>query len=388
MNRRAYDNPMVRQVWSLPDLIAAQYADLEPKTRHLLSTPEIFSLRKLYLTGCGDSFAACLAAREAFEKLARLPVDIVPAIELSRHRALLPSGHAPHDPALIAISNSGQVARVYEAAKRINHLGGFTIGVTGRRSSMLGQETSRILELDIPPFESAPGVRSYLVSVMALLLLAIRIGEVRGHMTMDEANGNRRELAATSGLLRGSLSPMEKSMFAVAHSWRDYNGFDFIGAGTDYASALYGQAKIFEATGKYAMLVNTEEWLHLNYFTRDANNTGAVLVVDGHSASMSRARETAEHIVGVGRPLLIVTSAGAELFPPQARLARYPQTSRSWLSPLVNFIPTALMAGYMAALLGEEYGRGARENWSACQGGATTRDSAVIIPEMQEAHHA
>lgn len=381
MNRIALSNPMVRQAESLPKLMSAQYHELEPRVRHLLSTPEVYLLRKIYLTGCGDSLAACMASRAAFELLAQIPVEVMPAIELARHHALPRPGSAPNFPTVIAVSNSGEVARVYEAVKRINHCQGFSIGITGNPSSRLGQEASRVLRLDIPGFESAPGVRSYLVSVLSLLLLAIRFGELLGHITMDEANSYRSELLGLSDQLQGCLERMAADISAVAESWVDCSGFDFIGAGPDYASAWYGQAKILEATGRYAMVANTEDWLHLNFFARENQRTGTILVVDKNSASMSRALETADYIAQVGRPLLILTSATEPRFPAEATIGAFPETSRAWMSPLVSFVPLALLAGYLSKLLGEEYGRGVTGPWSACRDGATTRDSRIMLPE-------
>ncbi len=386
MNSNQYVNPMTRQVWSLPDLLAKQYDDLEPKTRYLLTTPEIFSLKKVYLTGCGDSYAACLAARSAFQQLAKLPLEVVPAIELARHYTLPNPGAAPHYPTVIAVSNSGQVARVFEAVKRVNHHEGFSIGITGNPASLLGREANKVLPLEIPHFESAPGVRSYFVSLLSLLLLAIRIGEVKSQITMDAANSYRQEIRALSSTLQESLAHIDQEMLAIAKSWQGFHCFEFVGAGADYASAWYGHAKILEATGKYAMYVNTEEWLHLNFFIRDVNKTGTVLVVDKNTSSLSRALEVAEHIAKVGRPLLVLTSANKGIFPKKAHVCAFPDTNSSWLSPLMSFVPLALLAGYMSALLGEEYGRGAKDNWQACQNGGTTVNSEIIV--LVEGQHA
>lgn len=71
--------------------------------------------------------------------------------------------------------------------QRARRHGCYVLGITGNAESLLAQNSDKVLKLDIPDFESAPGTRSYGVSVMALLLLAIRIGEVRGAYTMDQA---------------------------------------------------------------------------------------------------------------------------------------------------------------------------------------------------------
>ena len=68
------ENALTRQVLSLPELIEQQYNDLEPKARKALTTPEIFSIQRIVLTGCGDSYAASLAVKYAFEELTGLVV--------------------------------------------------------------------------------------------------------------------------------------------------------------------------------------------------------------------------------------------------------------------------------------------------------------------------
>ena len=50
MNKMDFDSALRRQVMSLPELMRQQYADLEPKTRTVLSTPEIFNIQRIVLT--------------------------------------------------------------------------------------------------------------------------------------------------------------------------------------------------------------------------------------------------------------------------------------------------------------------------------------------------
>lgn len=109
------ENALIRQVLSLPELIEQQYNDLEPKARKALTTPEIFGIQRIVLTGCGDSYAAALATKHAFEMLTNLPCEVVPAIELSRLYSRKQLGFAPCNPLVIAVSNSGSVVRVAEA---------------------------------------------------------------------------------------------------------------------------------------------------------------------------------------------------------------------------------------------------------------------------------
>lgn len=373
------DNAMRRQALSLPALMRQQYEDLEPKTRLVLSTPEIFSVQRIILTGCGDSYDAALAAKPMFELLTGIPTEAVSALDLSRYYEAWQLGFAPNNPLVIAVSNSGGVARVREAVEFAHRHGAFTLAVTSNPDSPIGSAADRVLKLDIPEFESAPGVRSYLVSVMALLLLCYRMGEVRGRYTMDTAMSYRLDMLTQADLLEALLPEMDAAVLDVAKRWKDLPAFDFVGAGFDYAAALYGQAKILEATGRYAMQINSEEWLHLNFFLRDAQNIGTVVVSNTTNPGFSRSKEMIGYAARLGRPLMVVSNGGREEHGTDATYIKTPKSQWQYNMPLTQTVPLALLAGYLCELLGEEYGRGCKGPWSFCAGGACVRESELVI---------
>ncbi|MEG0214828.1 MAG: SIS domain-containing protein [Hungatella sp.] len=161
---------------------------MEPRIRAALSFEEIYSLQHIIITGCGDSMAAGMAVKQSFEKLTGLPIDVLPAIDVARYFPAKRVGSAPNCPLVITVSNSGKVSRVKEAIQRMNKLGALTMGLTSGKTTPLGEVCQKVIDTSVPSFENAPGVRGYLASLEALLLLAIRLGEVRGRYTMDQAN--------------------------------------------------------------------------------------------------------------------------------------------------------------------------------------------------------
>lgn len=371
-----YDNNMRAQVMGMPQLLRGQYEDLEPKTRLVLPTEEIFSIQEILLTGCGDSFAAALATRHAFEQLVGVPTRAVEAIELARFYDAGRLGAAPLNPLVIAVSNSGGVARVGEAVQRAAKYGAATLGVTGNPQSLLGKSARKVLQLAIPSLPEAPGVGSYMVSVLALLLLAIRFGEVRGRYTMDTAMAYRGELAKQADALEAALPEMDRQVLALAEEWQHLNAYEFSGAGMDYAAAFYGQAKIFEAVGKPAMLVNNEEWAHLNFFLRDNAGTGSVVVCHAGSPATSRVKEQVAYLQQMGRPYVLV---GGDDTAARAHTVPLPKTEYWFAAALLQPAPLALLAGYLSAMAGEEYGRGAKDAWAICQGGACVKNSEIQV---------
>lgn len=375
-----YDNPMSRQVFSLPDLIRKQYEDLEPKARKVLSFQEIFNIQRIVLTGCGDSYAAALATKHAFELLTGIPTEVVSAIELSRFYCKKHMGIDCLNPLVIAVSNSGSVARVAEGAERARKHGCYVLGITGNEESPLAVHSDKILKLEIPGFESAPGTRSYMVSVMALLLLAIRFGEVRGQYTMDQAMSYRYDMRSQGEALEKLLPEMREQSIAIAEAWRDYPCYDFIGAGFDYAAAWFGQAKILEATGKFAMHINTEEWFHLNFFARAAEQMGTFLIANTKSPAQSRNKELLKYANQLGRPLVVITDGNQEDFNNEAATyIQVPAPEYEINMVLTQYAPLCLIAAYLAELLGEKYGRGCEGKWSFCEGGYCVKNSERVI---------
>ena len=372
-------NALVRQVLSLPDLIEQQYHDLEPKARCVLTTPEIFGIQKIVLTGCGDSYAASLATKYAFEMLTSLPCEVVPAIELSRMYSRNQLGFAPNNPLVIDVSNSGSVVRVAEEIQVARKYGAFTLGVTGKRDSLLGQSVDRIMDLNIPPFDSAPGTRSYMVAVMSLLLIAIRIGEVRGRYTMDTAMDMRYDMLEQGKQLAALLPDMCEQIYHLAEDWKDMEAFDFVGTGTDYATAWFSGAKIFEALGKYAMHINSEEWLHMNFFMRKVDKIATIIIAARQNPAMSRNRELIQFAHDLTRPLMVITDGEKDDFGVNTIYVKVPGTKYPMNMALTQYAPICLLAGYIMDMIGEVDGRGCEGVWSIAQGARCIRDSEIVV---------
>ena len=102
-----FENAMLHQVLSVPELLEEVYPDVEPQVRYVMTTPEIYSVKKVVLTGCGDGYAACLTAKRTFEKFLQIPIEVVEPLSLSRYYQMKWVGESPCDPLVIAFSNSG-----------------------------------------------------------------------------------------------------------------------------------------------------------------------------------------------------------------------------------------------------------------------------------------
>src|SRR6266566_7119839 len=67
---------------------------------------------RVYLVGCGDSHYCGLATRHAFERWSGIPTEALESLEFSRYAL----ESAASDALVVAVSNSGRVARTVECA--------------------------------------------------------------------------------------------------------------------------------------------------------------------------------------------------------------------------------------------------------------------------------
>jgi glucosamine--fructose-6-phosphate aminotransferase (isomerizing) len=377
---------MRQQVYSLPSLIREQLWPLEARVRKVLTTPEIYSLRSVLITGSGDSHMAGLAAAAAFVEFAGILPHVFPSMQAARYVAPLLGPQPPNTPLVIAVSSSGEVARVVEAVSAFNRQGALTLAVTAQPASRLAQASSKVLGIELPPFASAPGVRSYTMSLLALQLLAIRLAEVRGRITMDAAFELRRELASGAEVIEQALPAVDESCRQLALAWRDLPRFEILGSGPHAGTAAYGAAKLLEAVGCHACSIDVEEWNHLNYFTQEPGQTGTWLLADPSFGSFSRACEVAGYLQTLGRPYVILGNMSPEQAGKQAALViPVPAFMHEALSPVVYSAALALFAAYLNETTGAEYGRGSSGPWEDSRDGNAVRNSTIVLVQSSDA---
>jgi glucosamine 6-phosphate synthetase-like amidotransferase/phosphosugar isomerase protein len=174
---------------------------------------------------------------------------------------------------------------------------------------------------------------------------------------------------------------MDEKTLELARTWKDFPAYDFIGSGIDYATAWFGTAKVFEATGAFAASINTEEWLHLNFFMRHPENIGTLVVLNARNPALSRARELISYARKLGRPLLLITNSGitGEAGLDALCYTEVPFSDFEHSMLLTQFTPICLLFGYIQTMLGEKNGRGCEGPWSFAKGAVCVRNSEIQI---------
>ena len=383
MDKIVFDNPLRQQCLSLPDLCADQIAGVRKGLAEAIPVEELKKIRRVIITGCGDSYVAALASIPAFKKFAgKFGSNFIyaRAIDVARYMTFDPRQSAAT--LVIGVSCSGGPARVQEVLRRANHYGCYTMAVTNNANSPAGQEAKYRLIVNTPAFPKAnPGLRNYYASLTGLYMFAATLGEATGCSKPGAVDALAEAIAQNTAAWADKLEAIDDQMFRLAQAWKDHKAYDFIGDDIQYASAFFSGAKIVETCGKITNTDDSEDWCHVGFFQKDPDKVGTLIVADKKANNRSRIGETISQAAGVGRPVLLVANGTKEDFDVTAdiEVCTVPEAPEGyeWLLPMMNYVPGSILAGYISRLTEEPFFRGGGV-WSA-PGNNTIRSSKVEV---------
>jgi glucosamine--fructose-6-phosphate aminotransferase (isomerizing) len=379
---------MINQVYSLPDVIRESFQVFDDNVRNTLDHSVCLAVKRLFVTGCGDSHHASLCSELAFESLAGVPTEPMTALQFARYAVGFLPETGPGTNLVIGISVSGEVVRTLEALNLARQAGALPVALTATPGSRIHQAGEKALFSTIAPFPEpadvhTPGVRSYTANQLVLYLVAIRLGEVRGHLSSSEATALRKELLSLAEVAARTIETCDPLARQLAEKWADAQEFVFAGAGPNYGTALFSAAKVLEASGDPALGQEMEEWGHLQYFAR-AVATPTFFITSGQR-DLTRAKEIAVAAKMIGRRVAVITGPEGKPVADQAEAVfPLPGSIRELFSPLISAIPGELFAAYRSEVLGEPFFRNFSGGRSTEGGGGISRiRTGELIHEVQ-----
>lgn len=375
-------SPMHQQIDTLPQLLRDIAGPFDASARATFDFELCHSVKRVYLVGCGDSYHAPVGAELAFHQLTGVPTQAVSALTFSRYLAGFLPETGPQTNLAIAVSVSGVVSRTIEALRLAQQAGAVGVALTGAPDAPLAQSAEKVFQTTVPPLPGelagmvVPGVRSYLASQVALYSAAIRIGEVRGHLTTAEADARRAELRGLADALEATIAACEPVARSLMAQWADIPEFVYVGAGPLYGAAMFSAAKMMEASGDPAMAQETEEWSHIQYFGSRADTPTVFLSAADRDAD--RMAEVARAAQVIGRRTIGVLPAAEQTIAEYVDHVMPVQGDvHEMFAPLVYSVPGELLAAERAAAIGAAYfrdfGGGRTVDWA--DGASRIRDS-------------
>lgn len=261
-------------------------------------------LRQIYLAGCGDSYYCGLATRLAFQSWTGLQVEALESLEFSRYVV----DFAPPGSLLVAVSNSGRVARTVESVLKAKEHGIYSIGLSYNREGRLNQEVDAPIFYSYPDVGFGPGTLSYLASLLGLYALALHIGVLQGRLTEAQAQAWLDRIEAQADVVQTVIESSKQVLLALGKESPLEQPIFLVGGGPNYGSALFGMAKMIEAARHNSVAQELEEWAHEQYFCTGPGTLSFVWAPPGRS--VDRAREQLAAIRDVGGRAVVFAAQG------------------------------------------------------------------------------
>ena len=347
-----YDSNLHKEIVSLPTMVRFIHNEIQNKCKTVFTVEELKNFDNIVLSGCGDSLCASYAVKECYETLLGLHIDTPVCLDLSRHYDVRRFG-GKNKTLVILVSFSGKVSRVVEAAERAKANGALTMAVTHDIDSPVAKACDRVLHVVPEPFDlhRTPGCRTYVASMTALYLFGFAMAELTGKIDAATAEGYRKDILDYVDAYEAVMDKMDDDLFNIAVSWKPVPYFEFLSSGPEFASAWFGQAKMFEATNDFSRYENFEDWAHVDYILRKMDS-GIFLFVDKKNPAFSRAQEVASVLTRQSYRYLVFTDADPSLFADPLKVFPVPTAKNLWLTPLMQAALPCMFAGALAHVKG------------------------------------
>jgi glutamine---fructose-6-phosphate transaminase (isomerizing) len=197
-------------------------------------------IERVVILACGTSWHAGLTAKFLFESLARLPVEVDYGSEY-RYRDPIVANNT----LAVVITQSGETADTLAALREARKKGAKSIAICNVVGSMATRETDGTVYTHAGPEIGVASTKAFTTQIVALHLLALYLGQIRGTITPDEARPHLEALTRLPLLIEHTLK-CEPITEEIARRFYQRSDFLYLGRGINYPIALEGALKLKE----------------------------------------------------------------------------------------------------------------------------------------------
>ncbi len=356
VRKGGFEHFMLKEIHEQPDLVArtirASSTDMVPGPEWVGSDespwagPDAEGIDRIWITACGTAYHAGLVGRTFFEHLAGIPTEVVYAHELRYSRPLFRDGALT-----LAISQSGETVDTLAGARLARQEGSRLLAITNVVGSSLAREADDVHYILAGPEVSVASTKAYTGMLLAELLMAARMGRLRGVLSPDtEADlwaGLRMLPDQMASLLDGADRIIE-----VAETLAAWESSYFIGRGVDFPTALEGALKLKEISYLHAEAMPAGELKHGTLaLVSEGTPVVAVLTQSAVHAKMLLGLQEVKARRGV--VIAVAYEDDEEVGMIADHVLRIPRTN-DYLAPILAAIPLQLLAYFVARHLGRD----------------------------------
>ena len=300
--------------------------------------------KRVVITACGTAYRSGVVAKYAFEKIARMKVDVDVASEFRYRNPILDK-----DDIFIVVSQSGETADTLSALRLAKQNGLKVVAITNVVGSTVSREADDVIYTLAGPEIAVASTKAYTTQVLCMYLLAIKAGKLRGTLSDEDASKLLSELETIPAKVQEILDGKDVIQKFASTQFNKDKIF-YIGRQFDSATSLESALKLKEVS-----------YMHSEAFAAGELKHGPIALIDDKTLVVAIASEPSlydkigSNMVEVkarGATVLVITHDSGDAFKGKAdEIFRLPECS-STLASLLTVIPAQLFAYYCSILKG------------------------------------
>jgi len=201
---------------------------------------QLRAVERVTVLACGTSWHAGLIGKFLIEELARIPVEVDYGSEY-RYRSPI----VTRDTLVVVITQSGETADTLAALREAKRGGARSVAICNVVGSMATRETDGTVYTHAGPEIGVASTKAFTSQLVALYLLGLRLGQLRGALSLEASKPHVDALLQLPLLLEQTLkvAPEIEEIAGRLHTRTD---FLYLGRGINYPIALEGALKLKE----------------------------------------------------------------------------------------------------------------------------------------------
>ena len=308
-------------------------------------------VERVVILACGTSWHSALVGKFMIESLARLPVEVDYGSEYRYREPIVGKNTLA-----IVITQSGETADTLAALREAKKKGARSIAICNVVGSMATRETDGTVYTHAGPEIGVASTKAFTTQLVALHLLAIHLGQIRGALTPDAARPHLEALTQLPLLLEQTLK-CESLTEDIAKRFYQRSDFLYLGRGINYPIALEGALKLKEISYIHAEGYPAGEMKHGPIALIDEQLP--VVTIAPHDHVYEKMIGNVQEAKARGGSVIALTTSARDgshgirelLDPAQDFLITVPD-SHPLLTPVLMVVPLQLLAYHIAVRRG------------------------------------
>jgi glucosamine--fructose-6-phosphate aminotransferase (isomerizing) len=339
------------QPWAVKETVLGRASQESGKVfLHEIEIPDavLRDVERIVILACGTSWHSALVGKFLFETLARVPVEVDYGSEY-RYRDPIVAKNT----LAIVITQSGETADTLAALREAKKKGARSVAICNVVGSMATRETDGTVYTHAGPEIGVASTKAFTTQIVALHLLAMYLGQIRGTLTPAEAKPHIDGLAQLPLLIEHTLK-CEPVAEEIAKRFYQRSDFLYLGRGINYPIALEGALKLKEISYIHAEGYPAGEMKHGPIALIDEKMPIVTIAPDDHV--FEKMIGNIQEAKARGGSVIALTSEGHTsirqlLDPSDDFLIEVPAT-HPLLTPVLMVVPLQLLAYHIAVRRG------------------------------------